>query len=364
VNAGPNRIIAPSNTVFLNGSVSDDGLPSPPTLTSWWAVISRPVTNGIVFTNIYSPVTVASNFTKLGVYTLQLTASDGMSTNSNAMTVTVADPSSRTYTFDADFAEGELVDVNYDDVPNQLQLNQTVTPFPYVSVACTDRGTLCRIDANTGEVIGEYRTAPETVGTAASPSRTTVDRFGNVWVCNRSDYLEGTNGSITRVGLVIGGTRGWIETNQLGVVTNFVPDQNGEYLKPPFKYCTAVDRNGDGYIHTSKGLGNVLNWDPAMTGTNNWGGVSAADDECIINYTRTHDTGMRTVAIDAHNDLWVGGRDNGMFEKIDGVTGLPIPNTVFHSGNAYGGLIDGNGVLWSSAYSGNFFRLISTAGLI
>ena len=30
VDAGPNRIIAPSNTVFLNGSVTDDGLPLPP----------------------------------------------------------------------------------------------------------------------------------------------------------------------------------------------------------------------------------------------------------------------------------------------------------------------------------------------
>ena len=83
VDAGPNRIIAPSNTVFLNGSVTDDGLPLPPRLSCWWSVVSGPLTNGITFTNMYSPVTVASNFTVLGVYTLQLTATDGMATNSS-----------------------------------------------------------------------------------------------------------------------------------------------------------------------------------------------------------------------------------------------------------------------------------------
>ena len=62
VDAGPNRIIAPSNTVFLNGSVTDDGLPSPPSLSSWWSVISGPVTNGITFTNVYSPVTRGQQF--------------------------------------------------------------------------------------------------------------------------------------------------------------------------------------------------------------------------------------------------------------------------------------------------------------
>ena len=156
--------------------------------------------------------------------------------------------------------------------------------------------------------------------------------------------------------MVIGGTRGWIQTNQVGAVTNFVADQNGEYLQPPFKYCTAVDRNHDGYIHTSKGLTNVLNWDSIRTHTNDLGGVSTADDECIINYTRTAGTGMRTVAIDANNNLWVGGRINSMFEQIDGVTGQPVPNTIFQGCAAYGGLIDGNGVLWSSAYGNAFFR--------
>ena len=282
VNAGPNRIIAPSNTVYLNGSVSDDGLPLPPSLSSWWSVVSGPVTNGITFTNATLPVTVASNFTTLGVYTLRLTATDGLATNSSDMTVTVADPSSRTYTFDADFAEGELVNVNYDDVPDQLQLNQTVTPFPFVWVACSYRGTMVRIDANTGQIYGEYRTTPETIwdhGDGVGPSRTTVDRYGNVWVGNRNDNLGGTNGSITRVGLVIGGTRGYKTNDKGGTNYTFMPDPNGEYLQPPFKYCTAIDRDGDGLIHTSSGLGDIFGWDTNKVGSNDCGGVSLADDE-------------------------------------------------------------------------------------
>ena len=188
------------------------------------------MTNGITFTNMYSPVTVASNFTVLGVYTLQLTATDGMATNSSEMTVTVADPSSRTYTYDADFAEGELVNVNYDDVPDQLQLNQKITPFPFVWIACSDRATIVRIDANTGQILGEYRTVPQSL--SASPSRTTVDKSGNVWVGNRCDDWDG-RGSMTRVGLVIGGTRGY-KTNDLGGTNfTFVPNPNGGYLSRP-----------------------------------------------------------------------------------------------------------------------------------
>src|SRR4029077_14823383 len=117
------------------------------------------------------------------------------------------------------------------------------------------------------------------------------------------------------------------------------------------EYCTAVDRNHDGYIHTSFGLTNLLHWDRDFSGTNDPGGVSAAEDECIINYTRVVCNTTRLIAIDANNDVWVGGTGNsGAHEKLSGVTGQPITNTaVYLSGAGYGGLVDGHGVLWSSA---------------
>ena len=349
VDAGPNRIIAPGSTALLSGSVQDDGLPMPPNLSSWWSVITGP-TAGVTFTNPNSPVTLATNFPVTGVYTLRLSATDGMATNSSDMRVTVAVPSSRTYTLNADFAEGALVNVNFDEAPHQLQLNYNVTPFPYVWVACSARNTAVRIDANTGQILGEYRTAPDS-RTGPDPSRTTVDKFGNVWIANRSDHLEVaglTRGSITRVALVIGGTRGY-KTNDLGGTNyTFVASPNGQWLRPPFWYSTAVDRDGDGLIKTSIGLDNVLPWGGTNT-ANDLGGVSLADDECIINFTRVNSYGTRTIAIDRNNDLWVGGTGNHLHEKVNGITGEVIPNTAFVAPNSgYGGLIDGNGVLWSA----------------
>ena len=86
-------------------------------------------------------------------------------------------------------------------------------------------------------------------------------------------------------------------------------------------------------------------------------------DECIIHYVRTAGTGLRTVAIDANNDIWVGGYSNKTHEKIDGTTGQPVAGTQFNLGcGGYGGLLDGNGVLWSASLS-NLILRIDTADL-
>jgi hypothetical protein len=92
----------------------------------------------------------------------------------------------RTYTTSADFDDGELVEVNH-DIPDQLQLNSTETPFAFVNVAASARGTIVRINADTGEIMGEYRTAPN--GRLRNPSRTSVDSKGNVWTANRDEDL-------------------------------------------------------------------------------------------------------------------------------------------------------------------------------
>jgi len=266
--------------------------------------------------------------------------------------VTSAVAQSRTYTLDADFDLGTLQGVNHDVVHDQLQLNETSTPFPFVNIACSGRGTIVRIDVNTGQILGEYRTAPDGMG--RNPSRTTVDKFGNVWVSNRDEagFSGGRpKGSVTRVGLVIGGTR---------VNADGTPNPSGQYLKPPFQYSTCVDRDGDGLIKTSRGLGNILAWTNAGGADTN-GGVSTADDECIINYTRVIGTNTRTVAIDANNDIWTGG-SNSEHEKISGVAGQPIPGTQFNLGcGGYGGLVDGNNVLWSSRFNANLLRYDATS---
>ena len=105
------------------------------------------------------------------------------------MGVSSAQGQSVTYTFDPDFDSGTLLNVNH-DAPNhdQLQLNATTTPFPFVNIAVSNRGTVVRIDVNTGAIIGEYSTNPDAgVSSFPNPSRTTVDQFGNVWVGNRDE---------------------------------------------------------------------------------------------------------------------------------------------------------------------------------
>jgi len=44
---------------------------------------------------------------------------------------------------------------------------------------------MIRVDAVTGAILGEYRTAPQ--GLAGNPSRTSVDSQGNVWIGNADE---------------------------------------------------------------------------------------------------------------------------------------------------------------------------------
>jgi DNA-binding beta-propeller fold protein YncE len=265
--------------------------------------------------------------------------------------------SGRTYTLDADFDEGTVINLNH-TAPNndQLQINPpgSARPFPFVNIACSARGTAVRIDVDTGAIIGEYFTAPGGMG--RDPSRTTVDKLGNVWVANRAEGGQSggqAKGSMVRIGLVLGGTRG--NKNMDG---SFTPNPLGEYLQGPFLYSTVVDRDGDGLIRTSRGLANILPWTNAGAADTH-GGVSTAADEAIITYTRVTGTGARTVAIDANNDVWVGGLNDLDHEKISGVSGLPVPGTQFNVGaGGYGGLVDGAGVLWSARGGSGLLRFV------
>jgi hypothetical protein len=239
------------------------------------------------------------------------------------------------------------------DTLGKIGFGAQTNSWPFVCMACSGRGTIVRFDDNTGTVLGEYWTAPQTLGGGSSPSRTTVDRYGECWVGNRTDdaYDPISNtyrGSVTRIGLVIGGTRGRLLPGPV-----FVPDPTGEYLQGPFTYQSPSvwDRNGDGFIRTSRGLGFVLNWDNALTNGNQQGmplaGLYLADDELITNYVRVAGNGVRGMAIDANNDLWTGGYNNFAFQKVSGLNGSLLGPVITSLGRSYGALVDANNMLWT-----------------
>ena len=222
-----------------------------------------------------------------------------------------------TYTYDGDFDLGTLVNVNH-DAPNsnQLQLDEAAEPFNFIWVAVSGKGTVVKIDTTTGAVLGEYRTTPSSQE-LGNPSRTTVDNDGSVWVANRSNVSSGY-GTVLHIGL----------------------EENGQ----------CEDRNINGVIDTSTGLADVLAW-VDNSGTR---GVATAADECIVHYTLVNSSGTRHVSVNADNDVWVSGVGMRNFDLVAGGRyDVPNSGTILRSESSvgyggYGGLIDGDGVIWSA----------------
>ena len=86
VNAGPDLAVTLPTAASLDGTVIDDGLPSPPSLTTTWSQVSGPGT--VTFGNT-SAVNTTASFSAAGTYVLSLTANDGGVVASDTVTVTV-----------------------------------------------------------------------------------------------------------------------------------------------------------------------------------------------------------------------------------------------------------------------------------
>jgi RHS repeat-associated protein len=304
-NAGPDQEITLPGNAQLNGQATDDGLPRGSTLETFWSFVSGP--GPVVFPDA-TLLNAIAIFTTPGTYVLRLTASDGKLGASDELTIVVKPKpfAERTYTLDAHFDEGNLFNIIH-DVANQLQLDHTARELDFLWVAVSSKGTIVKIDTKTGVVLGEYFTSPS--GQPKDPSRTTVDLNGNVWNTNRA------GNSVVHVGLV----------------------ENGQ----------CIDRNGNGIIDTSTGFGDIKPW-TNLNGADTNGGVTTAQDECILHYTKVNSFGTRHVSVTKDNDIWVSGTSGRRFDLIDGTTGQikRAEPTVGFGG--YGGLIDKNGVIWSS----------------
>jgi streptogramin lyase len=252
----------------------------------------------------------------------------------------------RTWSTPETFAEGTFAGV-VPAQPTGVELESTLLQRDFVWVPKTRRNTIVRIDAANGAILGEYRTAPN--GASGAPARTAIDAAGNVWVANTDEAANG-RGSVVKLGLVIGGTR--VRKIAGGGV---IADANGEYLAPPFEYCTAVDRDADGLIRTSRGAGHVLDW---PSGTDFDGGdahVQDALDECVLLFQRTSFPNVRLVAIDMQGDVCVGGY--GGLLRLDAQSGEVLESAQLACGG-YSGAVTSSSVLWTTSFGqGSVLRL-------
>jgi hypothetical protein len=89
VNAGADRSITLPGNTTLSATVSDDGQPTPPTLTLNWTRVSGP---GTVTFSAPTNATTTASFSAAGIYVLRLTVSDGALSRTDDVTVTVNGP--------------------------------------------------------------------------------------------------------------------------------------------------------------------------------------------------------------------------------------------------------------------------------
>src|SRR3990172_6315996 len=166
-----------------------------------------------------------------------------------------------TYTLDADFDQGALVGVNH-DAPNgdQLQLNGSGGAFNFIWIAASARGTIVKINTDTGAILGEYQSAPS--GRPRNPSRTTVDANGNVWASNRDEAGFVAAGAIAPGVPAAGGG--------MGSVLRLGLKENGQCID---RHGVLITDPPDGIIQTSTGLGDIKAWLNGG-GVNDLGGVS------------------------------------------------------------------------------------------
>lgn len=91
VNAGADQTITLPASAHLNGTASDDGLPSPPSMITTWSQTGGPGT--VVFSDSHA-LNATASFSAPGTYILRLTADDGALSSFDEVQITVNDPGS------------------------------------------------------------------------------------------------------------------------------------------------------------------------------------------------------------------------------------------------------------------------------
>ena len=183
----------------------------------------------------------------------------------------------------------EINDENSDGVGTNLDgfliLDSSQLDLGFIWIANSGEGTVSKLDTDTGEEIGRYKTCSD-------PSRTAVDLLGNVYVGCRAD------GGVAKIAI-------------------------DEML--------CKDKNGNGIIDTS----HDSNWLPA------------GQDECILYITYPGGSCARALGVDANNNVWVGDWSGKTLKNLEADTGQVLQSISINC-NPYGLVIDGSGIIWVS----------------
>jgi hypothetical protein len=165
VNAGPDRAIQLGAQAALDGTVTDDGLPTGAAVTVAWAKTAGP---GTVTFGSPSAIDTTAGFSLAGSYTLSVTASDTQLSATDTVVVTVTDPSApitetftgsfsnRVRSITHSFASGAgAMTVTVKGPNNKSVTAQLIAPGGAVVGTWTGTGT--RTINTTGPVAGTYR---------------------------------------------------------------------------------------------------------------------------------------------------------------------------------------------------------------
>lgn len=84
---------------------------------------------------------------------------------------------------DSDWAKGSATNVTWSKTPNQLEIvfdPNAVVETPFIYIPSSSLNTITKMDTRNGQILWTYNL--NALGLGNSPSRTTVDSDGNVWV--------------------------------------------------------------------------------------------------------------------------------------------------------------------------------------
>ena len=254
----------------------------------------------------------------------------------NSISTASANPGevSKTFTFSTDFEEGELIGVECDSIPDQLQLSEETSTFSYLWIANAGEDTLSKWDTETNTEIARYNTWFSTypnhdAWSGASPSRTCVDSDGNCYVANR--HFDGRPTEVMKV-LV----DEWIDRNGNGILdTSFDADFTGEIT--PDEMLPMLDENSNGIIEDSEIQDERIAWIVRVGNPNGIG---------------------RSLSIDPEGNIWVGLYNYRQYYKLDSLSGNITGGPFSSLGNTpYGSLVDKYGILWGASLTNNLFWL-------